>query len=211
MQFPRQINFVALIASVMTFVLIAVSVFVPWWQLTVGNPVFVTVNFSPVNFNFSLFNTLLTVPLIWALNLACLLTLLAGGIGLLVYSILPTKPYAKSVLGFGYKKPLYAFILFIVELLVLYFSATMLTGASFPLVGSSVLALPSALIPGGIDISIDVSAAFGWTFYLAIVVVALCLAVRVFHKRITGSLAQVVNQSDQTDQHTPPPPPQSKP
>jgi|WetSurMetagenome_2_1015567.scaffolds.fasta_scaffold44560_2 hypothetical protein len=205
MRIPGQFNILALTASILTFVLIAASVFVPWWQLIVGNPAIATVNFSPVNFNFALFNTLLTVPIIWALNLACLLMLLAGGIGLLVYSIKPTKSYSKTVLGFGYKKPLYAFILFIFELLILYFSASMFTGASFPLVGSSAVVLPSALIPGGISISIDVSAAFGWTFYLSIVVVVLCLAVRVFHKRITDSLTATVNQT----LLTPPTPPAS--
>jgi hypothetical protein len=207
MQLPKPFNFVALVAGILTFVLIAASVFVPWWQLTVGTPVIATVNFSPVNFNFSLFNTLLTVPLIWALNLACLLTLLAGGTGLLAYSFLSTKPYAKPVLGFGYKKPLYAFILFIVELLILYFSVSMLTGTGFPLMGSGALGLPSGFIPGGISISVDVSAAFGWTFYLSIVVVALCIGARVYHKRIANVLKATVNQNNPTNLPTPPPPP----
>jgi hypothetical protein len=183
----RQYNYVALAAGILTIVLISASVFVPWWQFAVGNPAFATVNFSPVNFNFALFNTLLTVPILWALNIACLLTLLAGGVAMLVYSVLPNKSYSKQILGFGYKKPFYALILFIVELLILYFSATMLTGMSFPLIGSTMLALPSALAPGGISVSVVVSAAFGWTFYLAVAVVVLCIAARVFHRKVSAS------------------------
>lgn len=190
---PKQINYVALAAGVSSLVLIAVSWFVPWWQFTVGNPAIATVNFSPVNFNFALFDTMLTIPIIWALNIAVLLTLLAGGIALLIYSVIPTHKNAKQVLGFGYKKPLYAFILFLVELLVIYFSATLLSGVSFPFVGSSVLSLPSSLAPSGLSISLNVSAAFGWTFYLAIAVVVLCLATRLYHRKVASQPSASVN------------------
>jgi len=181
----KQINIIALAAGVSSLVLVAVSWFVPWWQFIVGNPAIATVNFSPVNFNFALFNTLLTVPIIWALNLACLLTLLAGGVAMLVYSFLPNKSYSKAILGFGYKKPFYAIVIFIIELLILYFSATLLTGMSLPLMGSAALTLPTAFAPGGISISVAVSAAFGWTFYFAVVVVALCIAARFYHKKVS--------------------------
>jgi hypothetical protein len=182
---PKQINYIALAAGILTFVLIAASVFVPWWQFIVGNPAIATVNFSPVNFNFALFDNLpLTVPLIVALNIAILLTLLAGGIALLIYSALPTKSYAKPLLGFGYKKPLYAVILFTAELAVMYFSITLLTGVSFPLTGSTELQLPSAIAPGGISISVIVSASFGWTFYFSIAVAALCIVARVYHRKM---------------------------
>jgi hypothetical protein len=188
----RQVNYIALVAGILSLVLIGVSWFVPWWVFTVGNPAIATVNFSPVNFNFALFNSMLTVPLIWALNIAALLTLLAGGFAMLIYSAYPTKKYSKQILGFGYKKPLYALILFIVELAVLYFSATILTGISLPLMGSGVLQLPTQLAPGGISISVNVSAAFGWTFYLAIAVAVLCIAARLYHKRAASQTAAQV-------------------
>ncbi|MCL5877372.1 MAG: hypothetical protein M1540_06130 [Candidatus Bathyarchaeota archaeon] len=187
---PRQINYVALVAGVLTLVLIAASVFVPWWQFNVGNPALASVNFSPVNFNLALFNTILTVPIIWALNLACLLTLLAGGISLLVYSVLPTKSYAKSLLGFGYKKPLYAVILFMVELIVLYLSVTLLTGVNLPLIGSASLQLPD-ILSGGITVKVAVSAFFNWTFYFAIAVVVLCFAARVYHRKAAKPVTSI--------------------
>jgi hypothetical protein len=183
----KQLNYIAFAAGFLSLILIVVSVYVPWWVFTVGDPAIATVNFSPVNFNFSLFDTLLVVPLIWALNLACLLILLAGGIAMLIYAASPTKPYAKPLLRFGYRKPLYALILFIAELAVLYFSATVLTGVGFPLVGSGAMQLPTQLAPGGITVSVDVSAAFGWTFYLAIAVAALCIAARFYHKKAVSA------------------------
>jgi hypothetical protein len=203
-------NYVALVAGILSLVLIAVSWFVPWWQITIGNPgnqAIASVNFSPVNFNFSFFTTLLTVPIIWALNIASLLTLLAGGIALVVYAVMPAKSYSKNILEFGYKKPLYAFILFCIELIVLYFSATMISGISFPIMGSGVLSLPSSLAPGGISISVAVSTAFGWTFFFAIVVAALCIAARFYHRKIEEKPATQVNLMAQQYQAPPPPPP----
>jgi hypothetical protein len=191
----RQLNYIALVAGILSLVLIAVSWFVPWWQFTVGNPAIATVNFSPVNFNFALFNTLLTVPIIWALNIAALLTLLAGGIAMLIYSAWPTKSYSKPILGFGYKQPLFALILFIIELAILYVSATVLTGISFPLMGSAVLQLPTQLAPGGVSISVGVSAAFGWTFYLAIAVAVLCIVARLYHKKAVSQPVTPVGSS----------------
>lgn len=111
----------------------------------------------------------------------------------MIYSLLPTKSYAKPLLGFGYKNPLYAFILFIIELVVLYFSATLLSGMSFPLVGSAVLALPSMLTPGGISVTVAVSAAFGWTFYLAIAVMVLCIVARLYHNKTVAQLSTGAN------------------
>jgi hypothetical protein len=205
-----KINVVALVAGVLSLLLVALSWFVPWWQFTVGNPgnqAIATVNFSPVNFNFSFFNTMLTVPIIWALNIASLLTLLAGGVALVVYAVMPTKTYSKQILGFGYKKPLYALILFIIELVVLYFSATMISGISFPIMGSGVLSLPASLAPGGISISVAVSTAFGWTFFFAIAVVAICVAARFYHRKIEEKPATQVNLAAQQYPYPPPPPP----
>jgi hypothetical protein len=185
----KQINYVALIAGILTLLLIVISIFVPWWQLNVGQPPIASVNFSPVNMNFSFFDDVITVPLIWALNIACLLTLAAGGIAMLIYSLLPTKSYAKKLLGFGYKKPLYSLILFIIELITLYLPVEMLSGFDFPLVGSAALHFPESLMPDSINISVNVTASFGWPFYLGIAVVVLCIAARLYHGRIASQAA----------------------
>ncbi len=115
----NKINIIALIAGISTLLLIAISVFVPWWQFTVGKPTIAQVNFSPVNFNLAFLGSQVTVPLIWATNLACFLTLLSGGIIMLIYSLKPNKSYSKKLLGFGYKQPLFAVVLFVIELIAL--------------------------------------------------------------------------------------------
>lgn len=185
----QKINLIALIAGVSTLLLIAVSVFVPWWQFTVGKPAFAQVNFSPVNLNFSILGNPITIPLIWAMNLACLLTLASGGIVLLIYSLMPSKPYAKRLLGFGYKKPLYAVILFVIELFSLSALAGVFSGFSVPLMGSGILQVPQQMIPGGgVSISVTVLAGFGWPFYFAIAVAGLCIAARLYHRKISPPL-----------------------
>lgn len=180
----KNINAIGIAAAIALFVLIAVSYFVPWWQLTVGNPALAGINISPLNLYFSVFDTILTIPLIWAINISCLLILLAGGIIMTIYSIAPTKPYAPKLLGYGYKQPLIAVILFILEILGLVFSVRAFTGLEFPLLGPGVITLPAGLAPGGVSVSVNVEAAFGWPFFLAIAVVVLCIAARIYHRKI---------------------------
>jgi len=109
----NNVNYIALAGGIATLVLIVVSVFVPWWQFTVGNPALAKVNVSPMNLNFSLLGTAITTPIILAINVAALLTMLSGGIAMLIYAVKPNKSYSKKILGFGYKKPLTAVIIFI--------------------------------------------------------------------------------------------------
>jgi hypothetical protein len=205
----RQINHVALAAGILTLVLIAISVFVPWWQLSVGEPAMATVKVSLVNFNFTLFGNILTIPLIYALNIASLLTLAAGGIIMLAYSLYPTKSYSKQLLGFGYKKPLYAVILFVIALLGMYFSVRYLARMDFPLNGSGTMGLPEAMANMGVNVnvSVPVSAYLGWPFYLAIVVAALCIAARFYHRKIVMPAPPTVNPVAADQMVAPPPPP----
>jgi len=191
-----KINAIALIAGVSTLLLIAVSLFVPWWQLTVGAPAIASVNVSPVNLNLNLLGNTLTDPIVYALNIASALSLAAGGIVMLIYSVKPDKGYSKELLGFAYKKPLYAVILFVIGLLSLDFLAGRFSGFNIPLMGSGTMALPKSMMPEGSNVSVGVSAGFGWPFYFAIVVAGLCVAARFYHRRISA------------DTSLPPPPPQ---
>ena len=115
----NKINIVALVAAISILVLIPISIFVPWWQLAVGNPSIATVNVSPLNLNLALLGNPITIPLVFALNLGAALSLAAGGIIMLIYSMKPDKSYSMKLLGFGYKKPLYAVIIFIAGLLAM--------------------------------------------------------------------------------------------
>jgi hypothetical protein len=206
---PRQINYIALVAGILTLVLIAISVFIPWWQFTIGNPAIAQMSLSPVTYNMALFGTILTMPLVYALTLGSMLTLIAGGIIMLIYSVLPDKKYSKQLLGFGYKKPLYAIILFSVALLGLYFSAKYLGGMDVPISGTGTMGLPQANGDVGVGVSITVSSSLNWPFYLAIVVAALCIAARIYHRKIRmpDTNTTTTPQMPVATQTPPPPPP----
>ena len=177
-----KINWFGLAAGIITLIVLVISWYVPWWQLTVGENL-MEVNASPVNTNFGLLGTQFTVPLIWALNLVSILTFTASGIVMLIYSFIPTKSYSKHLLGFSYKKPLYALITFVAGLLVITSIAGLL-GISIPLIGSTNLMLPTQFLPMGASISVLVSGSFQLPFWLAIVAAALCIAARLYHRRV---------------------------
>lgn len=102
---------------------------------------------------------------------------------MLVYSVLPAKPYSTSLLGFGYNKPLYAVVFFLVELIALTLMVKTIAGFSIPLMGSANVQLPASMTQGA-SISVGVSAAFEWPFWFAIVVAGLCVAARLYHRKL---------------------------
>jgi hypothetical protein len=177
----RRINWLGLAAGITTLIMLVVSLYLPWWQLIVGQNLF-KINASPVYTNFGLFGTQFTVPLIWALNLITILTFTACGLIMLVYSLLPTKPYAKQLLGFAYRKPLYTVVSFAVILIIIIFVAGHF-GLSLPLNGSATVTLPGSWTQGA-TVSALVSGNFQLPFWLAIVAAALCIAARLYHSRV---------------------------
>ncbi len=177
----RVVNWFAFAAGVLTFIVLGISLFIPWWQLTVGDGL-IKVNASPVNTNFGLFGSQFTLPLLFALNLVSILTFSVSGIVILLYSLIPTKPYSHKLLAFSYKKPLFSLVTFIAGLLVITSIAALL-GVQIPLVGFSNMNLPSNLTMG-INITAEVSAGFQLPFYLAIVTAALCIAARLYHPQL---------------------------
>lgn len=182
----RKINWLALVAGVLTFVVVAVSFYTPWWQLTIGQDL-IKINADPVNTNFGVFGAQFTIPLIWALNVASILTLVAAGAIMLIYSVVPTKPYALQLLGFSWKKPLYAVVAFAVGLAAIVFIVGHF-GITIPLTGSATMTLPGSWTMGA-TVSATVSAAFQLPFYLAIVVAALCIGARIYHRQIAKPTA----------------------
>ncbi len=77
---------------------------------------------------------------------------------MLLYSCIPTKSYAKDLLGFSYKKPLYVLIFFVLGLIVTV-SIAGVFDLSIPLMGTSNASLPSSLLMGA-SINAPVSASF---------------------------------------------------
>ena len=177
-----KLNWFGLAGGITIILLIAISLFVPWWQLTVGDSL-IAANVSPLYTNFELIGNSFTIPLIWAINLASILYLTAGGIVMLIYSIKPTKSYSKRLLGFSYRKPLYFVVFFVIGLVALTLIIQTMFNLSVPLMGSNEIALPSNMTQG-VNISVLVSAGFLWPFWLAVVSAGLCIAARLYHKRI---------------------------
>jgi len=179
----RSINWFGLAAGIITLIVLVISLYVPWWQLTIGQDL-IKINASPVNTNFGLFGgAQFTIPLIWALNLISILTFTACGLVMLIYSVNPTKAYSKHLLSFSYKKPLYAVISFAVGLIIIVIIAGFF-GMKIPLTGSATLTLPTQLIASGLSVTALVSGSFQLPFYLAIAAAALCITARLYHKTI---------------------------
>src|SRR4030066_1845962 len=201
-----KINWFGLSGGAITIVVIIVSLFYPWWQLTVGDD-FLKANASPVNTNFGFLGTSFTIPLIWALNIVSLLSLTASSIVMLIYSFIPTKPYSKHLLGFAYKKPLFTVLFFVVGLLIITLLFGTILSINVPLMGSTTITLPT-VITSGVTISFPVSAEFQWPFWLAAVAAGLCLAARLYHKRVATDAqkpALVTPAAAKTEPPTSPP------
>ena len=178
-----KMNWFGLAGGIATVLLVAVSLFVPWWQLTVGSSSIVAANVSPIYTNFDLIGNTFTVPLMLAINLSCILLALAGGIVMLIYSVKPTKSYAKRLLGFSYRTPLYFIVVFVIGLIALTLIIQALFGFNVPLFGSAEVQLPSN-VTSGVNVSVTMSAGFLWPFYLAVASAVLCIGARLYHKRI---------------------------
>jgi len=178
----RDFNWFGLAGGAAIICLIFVSFFVPWWQLVVGDGL-VTANVSPLYTDFNFVGYWFTIPLLWALNLGSVLSMAAGGVAMLIYSIYPGKSFSKNLLGFGYKKPLISVLLFVIILVVLTQMIQALFSLSVPLVGSATSVLPETMTYGTI-VRVLISANFQWPFYLATVAAGLCIAGKFYHKKI---------------------------
>ena len=177
-----KINYLALAGGITTLCLIVISLFVPWWVLSVGQGL-VKANVSPIYTDFNFVGNAFTVPLLLALNLASILTMAGGGIAILIYSIKPEKSYSKRLLGFGYSKPLFSVILFVVVLIALQQIVKMMVKLDVPIIGSATSTLPQSATSGTI-VTVLMTAELQWPFYLAIVAATLCIAARFYHKKI---------------------------
>ncbi len=183
-----KINWFGVAGGALTLIVIVVSLYYPWWQLTIGDGL-MKVNASPMNTNFGLLSTQFTIPLIYALNLGSILTFLCSGIIMLIYSVIPTKPYAKDLLGFAWKKPIYAVMFSVIGLAITLVILQTTVGLNVPLTGTGQIILPSAFTMG-VNISITVNSAFQWPVILAIAAAALCICARIYHRRFSMAAKQ---------------------
>jgi hypothetical protein len=179
-----KINWFGFAGGILTILVIVVSVFYPWWQLTVGDNL-MKINASPVNMNFGFLDTSFTIPIIWALNIVALLTLLLSGVAMIIYSIMPAKSFAKPLLDFGYKKPLFTFLFFVIGLVVVTVILQTVLSINLPLMGTTTSTVPIPFA-SGVTLSLLMSAGFQWSFWLAAVAAGLCIAARLYHGKVAA-------------------------
>lgn len=179
----KEINWFALVGAVLLLVLVPVSIYVSWWRLVIGDNLFF-VNTSPVNTHFGLMGSEFVMPMIWATNVIGMLTLTVSGIVLLIYSLFPAKSYSIDLLSFGYRKPLYIVITYVVALVVTTMIVQNFSGMNLPLSGTFNVVLPSSLTMG-VNVSVVVFSAFQWPFWLAIAAAVICIVARVYHGRVS--------------------------
>jgi predicted permease len=107
---------------------------------------------------------------------------------MLIYSIKPEETYSKRLLGFGYAKPLFSVVLFVVVLIALQQIIKLMVNLDIPVLGSATSVLPQSTTYGT-TVTVLMSADLQWPFYLAVVAAALCLAARLYHKKIAPPMA----------------------
>jgi len=190
----NKLNWFGVAGSISIFLVIAASVFVPWWQVAVGSvdKPFAYFGTSPLNMNISFLGQTFTFPLILAINISVILSLLAGGIAILIYSVNPAKPYAKRLLDFSYRKPLYALLIFVIGMIATLVLIKSVVGLDVPLIGSVNSKATGSMIQsllGGVSITnVVFTAGFQWPFYLAVVSVGFCIAARLYNKKIVPTV-----------------------
>jgi uncharacterized iron-regulated membrane protein len=131
------------------------------------------------------------------------LTFAASGIIMLIYSLVPTKPYARDLLGFSWKKPIYSVVGFVIGLIIVLVAAGHF-GLYLPINGSSKLTLPSNMTQGA-TVTAQVSGSFGISFWLAVVATGLCISARLYHSRFVQPKAAVTATVLSTDPTVPNP------
>jgi hypothetical protein len=184
-----RINWFGLVGGVLTLVLAVASLSIPWWQITVGVNL-ATIELSPVRLGVILLGVSLTFPIIVAINVIFLLLLVAAGIALIIYSVVPARPYSKHLMGFAYKKPLGIFISFAILVFLLTNVGSIISAISrvgglgsfdLPLSGAKTIVYSAQ----SATISVPISTSLQWTFWLAMVIAILCVAARIYHRRLT--------------------------
>jgi hypothetical protein len=178
-------------------VVVALSIFVPWWKLQIGSGAgFVTINANPFYTNFAVLHLNFVIPILFAVNIATMALFTASGIIFIIYSVKPVKSYSKHLLSYGWKRPIYTLVGFIVVVMLIIYVApdivntmahtSMIPVPIVPLLGSSVIQLPRNILGSSSSIQIGITAitTFEYTFYLAVVATGLGIAARIYHRRI---------------------------
>jgi hypothetical protein len=150
-----------------------------WWRVNVGGEA-VTTSVSPFRVTVTALGEEVSIPIIWYVCLGAKLTIFAGGVIMLIGSVTVGKWWSKKLVSFGYSKVPFMVVGLVVMAAIGAWAANTWFGLSLPyVVGSSV----STLSFDGADVILPFSATLTPTFWVAVLVAALAIAARIYHRR----------------------------
>ena len=177
----KKINWLGFAGGLATITLVVISLTYafPWWHLRVDQQLG-EANVSPLNFNLTLFGTSMTPPIAWFLNMSCQLSLIASAVAMLFCSVASDKEYSKNLLNFAYKKPLIVVVIFLSFLFISIYITGTLFHIDVPLTGTTTATLDA----GAATVEIPIATEFTWVFWLALAAAVLCIAAKLYHKKL---------------------------
>jgi len=189
-------NWFALATGALMLVTVASSLHSPWWRAEIGSGL-ITVNADPFYTSFKVFGVSYVIPIIFVLNVGLTALFVASGIALVVYTIEQEKGYSKHLLSFGWRRPLYVVVGFVAVLVLSLHviplvvntiaRAVEVSTPMVPLMGSSIIRLPSNVLNIPAQVSITVTTTFTHSFFLGVATVALAITTRACHRRMSSA------------------------
>jgi len=187
----RPVNWFGLLAGISMLILPFLGY---WWHAAVGKGA-AELALSPFDYHMSFAGWSISSTLVGYFLLAAKLSVMVGGVLMVVASALPLRWWSKRVLKFGATTVLWMVISLLMALVAgaFFMNAVLpaLLSGLIPAAGVSVqLNVPyisgtaaSEIAGGGASISAPITASLTWVFWVAIAVAALGIAARIYHRR----------------------------
>ncbi|KXB03474.1 hypothetical protein AKJ45_01470 [candidate division MSBL1 archaeon SCGC-AAA261F19] len=185
----KRVNWIGVAAGVLMLIL----PFLPWawWSASVGSGA-ANVGISPFHVTISGFGEEFSLPIIRYAVLGSKLVVLAGGMLMIVGSIMTERSWSKSLIKFGSTKVLWAILGLVASVLVLSVIGNNFLDLGLPyLFGSETISFSGEVgpleMPEGVSISLPMTMGFSRGFLLALFTAGLAIAARIFNERFTSS------------------------
>ena len=173
----KRVNWVGIVAAIAMLILPFLGA---WWRVSAGGEA-ITTSVSPFNVDIVILGEEISIPIIWYVCLGAKLTIFAGGIIMLLGSIAGGRWWSKKLISFGYSKVPFMVVGLVAMAAIGAWAANTWLGLNLPyVVGSSI----STLSFDEADVVLPFSAALTPTFWAAVVVAALAIAARIYHRRL---------------------------
>ncbi|MBS3815685.1 MAG: hypothetical protein KGY45_03885 [Hadesarchaea archaeon] len=191
-------NWFGIIAGVLMLILPFLG---PWWRASVGTKA-LEIGISPFYYHVSILGQELSSTLVSYFILAAQLTLIIGGVLMILGSLAPEKWWSKKIVRFGAMKIFWFLIILLALLLVgAYAMNNFLPGLAMNATGTEGVTLDlqaldiqvpyitgtttSTLQASGITIAAPIHADLTPMFWLAVITAGLGIIIRIYHGRLT--------------------------